>query len=233
MWPNAFTELPLWFYFWLFLEFFWTPVYRWRSSFFAVCSYFEQSGKIHGTTHDSRKSQPSLQWRTSSLPWGTPSQRGFPVLKPVKHWGRWLVLEETLLLHHCDFVDIFISPINHHFCRLRSASLCSCSPSGGCFMLLTILVVLLWTSESGSSATVFGTDRTGGCRTNFAVSTANVIWFSWWHGENRCLQLTKHASDLWAVLVRRNGNSGTFSNSGVSDLLPVFAGNFLLAFLSL
>lgn len=42
-------------------------------------------------------------------------------------------------------------------------------------MLLTVGVVRLWTSEPGFSEAVFGTDRTGGRRTDFAVPTANVI----------------------------------------------------------
>lgn len=43
----------------------------------------------------------------------------------------------------------------------------------------------------------------------------------------------KHVSDPWAASVRRNGKENHTADSGVSDVLPVFAENFLLAFLSL
>lgn len=66
---------------------------------------------------------------------------------------------------HSDFVNTFVSPINHHFCKLNSASLCNCgihlmpwaSPSWPCSELQSPALL-----EPG-----FGTCRIGDSRTNW------------------------------------------------------------------
>lgn len=86
--------------------------------------------------------------------------------------------EQPLFLHHCDFVDIFMSPSNHHFHGLKSASLCNRSPSGICFTPLTILVALLWTSEPGSSKTRIWYLQSRWKQDKFCCSH-NKIWRMW------------------------------------------------------